>query len=86
MHTIDKINEQIAKLEQMKEELLTSQTPEIVLNRKNSVAFKNLKLVKMNKQSLIFQGVDGLKYSMTVKPYKDGVTSGPRLPVRRANG
>jgi hypothetical protein len=86
MHTIEKINKQIAKLEKLKEELRTSQTPEIVLNSKNSVAFKNLKLVKMNKQSLIFQGVDGSEYLMQVNPHKNGITGGPRLPVKRANG
>lgn len=85
MQSIEKINKQIAKLEKLKEEIRTSQSPEIVLNSKNSVAFKNLKLVKENKQSLVFQDVYGSEYLMQVKPHKNGITKGPRIPVRRAN-
>ena len=85
MQSIEKINKQIAKLEKLKEEIRTSQTPEIVLNSKNSVAFKNLKLVKENKQSLVFQDVFGSEYLFQGQPHKNGITNGPRLPVRRAN-
>ena len=85
MLSIKQINKKIKKLEKLKEEIRTSQTPEIVLNSKNSVAFRNLKLVKQNKQSLIFQDVFGSQYLMQVKPHKNGKTNGPRLPVRRAN-
>lgn len=84
MLSIKQINKKIKKLEKLKEEIRTSQ-PEIVLNSKNSVAFRNLKLVKQNKQSLIFQDVFGSQYLMQVKPHKNGKTNGPRLPVRRAN-
>ena len=85
MKSIEKINKQIAKLEKQREQILTSQSPEIVLNSKNSVAFKNLKLVKQNRQSLIFRDVHGSEYLMQVKPHKNGITKGPRMPVRRAN-
>ena len=85
MKSIEKINKQIEKLEKLKEQILTSQSPEIVLNSKNSVAFKNLKLVKQNRQSLIFRDVYGSEYLMQVKPHKNGITKGPRIPVRRAN-
>lgn len=83
MKTLKQIEIEMQKLQVMRQEILTSQLPEIVLNSKNSVAFKNMKLVKENRQSLIFEDRRGQQYLLQMKPHNNGITKGPRVPVRR---
>ena len=66
------------KLNQLKEQ------PEIVLNSKGAVTFRNLKVTKVNGKSLILSDVDGNDYLFQGKPHKNGYTSGPRIKVRVA--
>jgi len=66
------------KLNQLKEQ------PEIVLNSKGAVTFRNLKVTKVNNKSLILSDVDGNEYLFQGKPHKNGYTSGPRINVRAA--
>ena len=66
------------KLNQLKEQ------PEIVLNSKGAVTFRNLKVTKVNGKSLILSDVDGNDYLFQGKPHKNGYTSGPRINVRVA--
>ena len=83
MKNLKQIEKQNKKLEAQREKILTAQLPEIVLNSKNSIAFKNMKLVKENKQSLIFEDFVGEQYLLQLTPHKNGITKGPRVPVRR---
>jgi hypothetical protein len=66
------------KLSQLKEQ------PEIVLNSKGAVTFRNLKVTKVNGKSLILSDFDGNEYLFQGKPHKNGYTSGPRINVRVA--
>lgn len=66
------------KLNQLKEQ------PEIVLNSKGAVTFRNLKVTKVNGKSLILSDVDGNDYLFQGKPHKNGYTSGPRINVKVA--
>ena len=66
------------KLNQLEEQ------PEIVLNSKGAVTFKNLKVTKVNGKSLILSDVDGNQYLFQGKPHKNGYTSGARINVRVA--
>jgi hypothetical protein len=66
------------QLNQLKEQ------PEIVLNSKGAVTFRNLKVTKVNGKSLILSDIDGNDYLFQGKPHKNGYTNGPRINVRVA--
>lgn len=63
---------------------MDEQQPEIVLNSRGAVTFKNMTVKKVNRKSIVVADTNGNEYLFQGKPHKGGYTSGPRIPVKYA--